>query len=121
MTLPCVLWTKHIDKTTGYGRVGVGGKVRGAHVVAWESVNGPVPAGMVLHHRCETKACVEPSHLTPMTQSAHMAMHSTGGTTVCRRGHPKAALTRCRICARASQARYRRKKGMAVRVFKESR
>lgn len=57
----CVLWTGRRD-TDGYGRVGTRDR---AHRIAWEQANGrPVPAGMVVMHRCDNPPCVNPAHLT---------------------------------------------------------
>lgn len=42
-------------------------KTRDTHVVMWESVNGPVPEGLELHHLCEVKLCCNPAHLKPVT------------------------------------------------------
>ena len=45
----------------GYGRT-----VKGmAHRIAYELVNGDIPAGAVLRHRCDNPACCNPAHLIP--------------------------------------------------------
>lgn len=43
-----------------------------AHVVYYERAKGSVPEGKELHHVCETKACVNPDHLEPLTKSEHI-------------------------------------------------
>lgn len=67
---------------SGYGRVSVGGRVRSAHVVAWEQANGrPVPKGLVIDHTCHNtdpscpggpscphRRCINPDHLEAVTQ-----------------------------------------------------
>lgn len=72
---PCWVW-QH-GRANGYGRIfDDNSVVRLAHVVYWERVNGPVPEGVQLHHRCETKACVNPAHLRPLTQREHSREHA---------------------------------------------
>jgi hypothetical protein len=58
----CWLWKA--AKTRGYGAFGVThGRVVPAHRFSWELVNGPIPVGMFVCHRCDTPACVNPAHL----------------------------------------------------------
>jgi hypothetical protein len=58
----------------GYGQTHKGY----AHRVAWESLNGPIPEGHDIHHTCENRACIEPTHLKLMTRRAHLRMHNLG-------------------------------------------
>jgi hypothetical protein len=54
----CWEW-KGKPKDTGYGTFLNGY----AHRYAYEIVNGPIPAGMCVLHRCDNRICVRPDHL----------------------------------------------------------
>lgn len=61
----CWLWTASLD-ISGYGlirRGSRGTKTEKAHRVSWELTNGPIPAGLLVLHRCDVRACVRPDHL----------------------------------------------------------
>jgi hypothetical protein len=85
---PCKLWHLSVDRETGYGRRWdpVAKRPRGAHVMAWEAVHGPVPPGFDVHHVCETRACVEQTHLHLVAHDQHPKLHAATRTH-CRRGH----------------------------------
>lgn len=72
----CWLWAASTNNH-GYGRISVDGRYRLAHRVSWEFVNGPIPDGLDLDHRCGNRACVNPGHLRPTTRSQNM-QHLTG-------------------------------------------
>lgn len=57
----CLLWP--VSRTNGYGQVWHRGRVVRAHRLAWEEANGPVPAGLVIKHRCDNRACCLLDHL----------------------------------------------------------
>lgn len=74
------------------GRPTLGGRY--VYQIAWEIENGPLPAGKILHHKCENVWCVNHEHVESMGQSAHMKLHGFGGDwgqrqkTHCPQGHP---------------------------------
>lgn len=47
----------------GYGRLTVAGKSVGAHRVAWELINGPIPDELCVLHRCDNPSCCYVGHL----------------------------------------------------------
>ncbi len=64
----CLEWMAYRDPL-GYGGFNVGGKCVKAYRVAWEIVNGPIPAGLVVRHMCHNPQCVNPAHLLTGTQA----------------------------------------------------
>lgn len=58
----CWLWTA-CKSNTGYGQIQLLHKSLGSHRVSWELHNGKIPKGMFILHKCDVRACVNPSHL----------------------------------------------------------
>lgn len=48
-------------------------RLRPAHVVAWEAVNGPMPPGMCGLHSCDNPPCCNPAHVFPGTKGQNNA------------------------------------------------
>ena len=70
----CWLWDGGAGD--GYGKAGVPGRSRRAHVLVWEECNGRrVPAGWDVHHECRNTLCVAPYHLTAMPHGDHSRIH----------------------------------------------
>lgn len=74
-TTPCHVWIGNTEKD-GYGVRKVGGKVVGAHRVAYERQYGVIPDGLVIHHICHVPPCVNPDHLSAETPGAHGFDHA---------------------------------------------
>jgi len=55
------------------------GKAQQTHVMVWESLNGSLPAGHVVHHKNHIHFDNRPENLEPMTVSAHSAYHRSVG------------------------------------------
>lgn len=71
-TRSCWLWTG-MTNDKGYGKFRYAPKrLRPAHVVAYELIIGPVPAGLELDHTCRVRACVRPDHLEPVTHAENI-------------------------------------------------
>jgi len=59
---PCWEWTKSCVPN-GYGCISYLGKKRHVHRFAWESLNGPIPSGLQVCHKCDNPPCFRPDHL----------------------------------------------------------
>src|SRR5260370_6968257 len=70
----CHIWHGSINHA-GYGKLNVRNKSLAAHRLAWALKHGPIPAGMILCHRCDVRRCCNPDHLVLGTRGANLADH----------------------------------------------
>src|SRR3954453_20455089 len=77
----CLIWTG-ARRNGGYGFVQRNRKVIRIHRLVYEAFVEPLAEG--LHHLCENKACVNPDHVEPLSQTEHMARHAS---ELCPLGH----------------------------------
>jgi len=59
----CWLWFGPGWHKFGYGMLTVDKKPEAAHRISWRIVNGPIPKGKFICHKCHNPPCVNPDHL----------------------------------------------------------
>jgi len=97
-TEDCWAWTgRHLP--TGYSITS--GRKRNrrsptiyVHRALYEHYIGPIPQGLIAHHRCRNKGCVNPWHLELMTRGDHQRLHFDEDGTHPRRGKHQAKCKR---------------------------
>lgn len=115
----CWVWTRATDQN-GYGRTNVAGQSMGAHRATYSLMVGPIPAGHHVHHVCQNKPCVNPTHLQPITPADHNRLRVR---THCLHGHEfdsvntyrtPAGSRACRKCTARRQREYQARKKAAL-------
>jgi hypothetical protein len=111
----CWLWTA--GKSNGYGRYRSGGFVHLAHRYAYIQAHGNLDSSTPLDHLCRVSACVNPSHLEPVTHAENIRRGIWGQgrppALFCKRGHEFTQANsffrrdgrgkQCRACIRARE------------------
>ena len=114
-----------------YGQLRGWNKARSmAHRFAYETVIGPIPKGLEIDHLCNTKLCVNPTHLEAVNHAENIRRRPRPVNRVvpffvktqCIRGHlfteqntyvPADGHRRCRACNAIRQRRLRKSGGLS--------
>ncbi len=120
----CWIWQAG-EPGSGYGQLTVGSdKGLRAHRLVYANLAEALIPGLVLHHICGVRRCVNPQHLVQLTRRSHILLEPQGASeanrrkTHCPNGHPYSGENvfskpsdngrrRCRTCTRESQRSYR--------------
>lgn len=120
---PCHEWIRFKTKD-GYGRISVNGKDILVHRYVWEQVNGPIPEGLFVDHKCRNRACCNVNHLRVVTKKINAIENSDSPTAInakkthCKNGHEfnekNTYRTKngrhCIVCQRNNVRRWRKRK-----------
>jgi hypothetical protein len=90
----CWLWQGARSAPNAYGVLRVDGRSYLAHRLMYALAIGPVPQGLLVCHRCNTKACIQPSHLYLATNGQNIRDAHRDGLLVT----ANSKKTACSIC-----------------------
>jgi len=91
----CWLWIAGHDRN-GYGLMTGNAK---AHRVSYELHRGPIPAGVLVCHKCDTRCCVNPDHLFLGSEKDNSEDMSRKGRAACGQKHWNSSLTERHVIA----------------------
>ncbi len=80
----CWLWSRRLGQN-GYGSLWDGREQR-AHRASYAAFVGPIPEGLLVCHKCDVRACVNPAHLYLGTHKDNMADQIARNRTQDQRG-----------------------------------
>lgn len=95
----CWMWNR--SKGSVYGTTRYNGRHEAAHRVYYAHYVGPVPAGMVVMHQCDTPKCVNPKHLQLGTHGENMWDRDRKGRQNANPGHEHATSVITKLGVRA--------------------
>ncbi len=67
----CRIWDRSMKN--GYGVAYLNGRLEQAHRASWKVINGEIPKGMQVNHKCHVRACINIEHLYLGTQKQNVA------------------------------------------------
>lgn len=91
----CWIYVRSTDRV-GYVQISNGTKLVMAHRAVYEREYGPIKEGLEIDHTCNTRNCLNPSHMEQVTRSENVRRSSawktlpnviTNRTGICKRGH----------------------------------
>lgn len=120
----CIEWTGYCDPY-GYGKIHRDHRTQLVHRYHWEKVNGPIPDGLHVLHKCDNPPCYNLEHLylgndlDNAKDRAERGRHHSSKKTHCPQGHEYSGSNlyispngkrSCRLCGRDKMRRRRANK-----------